>query len=124
MRRATLTTTVAAILIGLVLLCIEATPALTGLFFAPFALGPLCITLLLALLFSERRAEAILLASTVLYMAWFGYLYMDIFHWHPDPQSAIGLLLAGLYALPVMLTFWAVAGRRQHIANHQPIKRT
>ncbi|KGI77089.1 hypothetical protein [Oleiagrimonas soli] len=123
MRRAALTVTALAFLAGTGLICIQAKPAMAGLFFVPFALGPLCITLFLAILFTDRRAERVLLMSTALYAAWFGYVYVDIFHWHADPQSAIGLLFVGVYALPVLLVFWIVAGRMQHTANRSPAAR-
>lgn len=78
-------------------------------FIVPLALGPMAVTLLLTCFCHRPLSLALLMTSTVLYAAWFFLVYLDVFYWHLDPQSAIALLFVGIYSLPVMLPLWAVA---------------
>jgi len=89
------------------LVCLMSKSDIIGaLFVLPFALGPLFISLIVAAVSHFRSCQNILIVGSVLYSAWFGYAFLDIFYWHPDPQSAIGLLFVGALSLPVMIPIW------------------
>lgn len=98
---------------GSLALCIQATSFYAGLFFVPFAFGPLVITVILSFALRSRSAQVLLATSSVLYAAWFGYIYADAFYLNPDPQSPIAFLFIGVYAVPVLVVFWIAAGVSQ-----------
>ena len=100
---------------GIAALMSKAEPASGALFFVPFALGPLAVSLLLAAMLPRRPSQVALIIGSVAYAAWFGFVFLDVFHWHADPQSAIALVFIGAYSLPVMIPIWIVSlalGRR------------
>ena len=66
------------------------------------------VSLFLALLAVGRICQVTLIIASVLYAAWFSYLYMGSFYLDPTPQSGLILLFVGLNSLPVMLTLWVV----------------
>ena len=78
------------------------------LFFIPFALGPLFVSLMLAAIEHERSCQITLIIGSVLYAVWFGFVFLDAFYWHIDPQSSIALIFIGIYSLPVMIPVWIV----------------
>lgn len=85
------------------------------LFFLPFALGPLFVTFALAFFCDRTVALWLLLLSAEGYLFWFFYVYLDVFYWHPDPQSTAALLFVGVHSLPLMLPLWAAAWwKRRH----------
>ena len=65
-------------------------------------------SLFLALFAVWRTCQVTLIIASVLYAAWFSYLYMGSFYLDPNPQSGLILLFVGLNSLPVMLTLWVV----------------
>ncbi len=78
----------------------------------PFALGPLFVSLAVAIEWrSSTRAQLTLAFSSFLFTIWFFTVFMDVFYWHPDPQSPIALLVVGIYSLPFMFIAWLVAWR-------------
>ena len=79
------------------------------LFMVPFALGPLVLSLLLALFMSNKASQMTLIIGSVLYGGFFIHLYGGLFHRSPSPQSGIGLLFIGFYSLRVMIPIWYVA---------------
>ena len=79
------------------------------LFMVPFALGPLVLSLLLALVMPNKASQITLIIGSVLYAGFFIYLYGGLFHRSPSPQSGIGLLFIGFYSLRVMIPIWCVA---------------
>ena len=105
---------------GSLVLCSHATPFFAGLFFVPFAFGPLAVTLGLSVLLRSKPAQAVLTVSSVLYAVWFGYVYLQAFHLNSDPQSPIAFLFVGVYALPVLIGFWIAAGVTQWRTTTQP----
>jgi hypothetical protein len=116
MRELVVYCSVCAITAGLAVLAIKGSTAWAAvLFLAPFSLGPLLITLILAFFCERAVSLALLLASTCLYSAWFAYVYLDAFYWHVDPQSAIAMVVVGIYSLPVMLPLWSVAYRMRKL---------
>jgi len=99
--------------VGSLILCLHATPFYSGLFFVPFAFGPLVVTLGLSFLLRCKHAQRLLTISSLAYAAWFGYIYLQAFYLNPDPQSPIAFLFVGVYALPVLVVFWIAAGVMQ-----------
>ncbi len=109
MRIFAVTSTVLAITAGLIFLGRQSDSTGGLLFFVPFTLGPLFVTLLLDFFVHRRLALGLLLASTLIYFAWFLFVYLSAFYWHPDAQGAIALLFIGIYSLPVMIPLWITA---------------
>lgn len=108
--------TLACLIIGILVLLFVSDSIVGALFFLPFSLGPLLVSLLLAANSPSKRSQKALLIGTVLYAAWFTYIYLEVFHWHPDPQGAIAMLFVGALSLPVMIPVWIIsliAMRRQ-----------
>ena len=79
------------------------------LFMVPFALGPLFLSLLLALVMPNKASQITLIIGSVLYGGFFIYFYDRLFYGSPSPQSGIGLLFIGFYSLRVMIPIWCVA---------------
>ena len=79
------------------------------LMMTPFALGPLAVSLLVALFARTKASQITLIVGSVLYGGFFIYLYIQLYYVSPSPQSGIGLLFIGFYSLPVMLVVWAVS---------------
>jgi len=75
----------------------------------PFALGPLFLSLLLALVMPNKASQITLIIGSVFYGGFFIHLYGGLFHRSPSPQSGIGLLFIGFYSLRVMIPIWCVA---------------
>lgn len=109
MKTLAVTTTILAITAGTVLLGKQSSSPDGLLFFVPFTLGPLFVTLLLGFIVRRKLALGLLLTSTLIYFAWFLFIYLSAFYWHLDAQSAIALLIIGIYSLPVMIPLWIVA---------------
>ena len=97
---------VAVILAGLVM-CLMVLPLPGAPFFAIFALWPLGVSAALTKFAEGTVAQIIMALSTVLYGGWFGYVYMETFHWHPDP-GGLALVFVGFLALPVFAIFWGI----------------
>jgi hypothetical protein len=91
---------------GIFILASIAQDFLAVMFMAPFSLGPLVVSLVLALFALRKACQITLILGSVLYAAWFNYLYVGAFHQHPSPQSGIILLFIGFYSLPVMIPVW------------------
>lgn len=95
--------------VGCIVLLSESSSIGGTLFFIPFSLGPLLVSIALTFYVWSRLSLIILAGGSVLYGVWFGYVYMSAFHWHIDPQSAIALLFVGIYSLPAMIPVWLIA---------------
>jgi hypothetical protein len=95
--------------IGTLLLCSKSEPFLGGLFFVPFAFGPLTVTIGLAFACRSTLAQYLLTVSSALYGAWFAFVYVQACYVNPDPQSPIVFLFVGIYAIPVLAIFWIAA---------------
>ncbi|QDU11856.1 hypothetical protein V202x_52810 [Gimesia aquarii] len=106
-------TTALVVTIGTLLLCSQSNPPYAGLFFVPFAFGPLAVTAVLSCVLLSTRAQTMLTISSVVYALWFGYIYAQAFYINPDPQSPIAFLFIGIYAVPVLAIFWIAAGLTQ-----------
>ena len=90
-------------------LCSRSASFFSGLYFVPFALGPLFVSLVFAgVLKAKKRSQVALTIGSVLYGFWFAFAFLDIFYWHQDPQSGIALLFVGVYSLPGMAIVWIV----------------
>jgi hypothetical protein len=76
------------------------------LFFIPFALGPLFVSLFLTAVSQNKSLQIVLTIGSILYAAWFGFIFLSAFYWHVDPQSAIALIFVGIYSLPAMIPIW------------------
>ncbi len=79
------------------------------LVFVPFSLGPLFLSLLVAVFSPQRSSQIVLSLGSILYAVWFGFVFLDVFYWHLDPQSAVALLFTGIYSLPVLIPLWLVS---------------
>jgi hypothetical protein len=99
-------TTAILVIIGTIMLMSESDPFFGALFFVPFALGPLLVSLAIAAKSPYRSCQLILTISSLLYAAWFVLVFLDVFYWHLDPQSAIAFLFVGIYSLPIMIPVW------------------
>jgi hypothetical protein len=100
--------TAIVVMIGTLLLCSKSDPFLGGLFFVPFAFGPLAGTIGLAFACRSTLAQYLLTVSSVSYGAWFAFIYVLAFG-SPDPQSPIAFLFVGIYAVPVLAIYWIAA---------------
>ena len=78
------------------------------LFMAPFTLGPLFFSLVLALFARRIACQIALIIGSVLYAAWFYYLFNDIVS-SRDAQGGLALFLIGILSLPVMCGVWSLA---------------
>jgi hypothetical protein len=98
-----------------------------ALFFLPFSFGPLLVNAAIGVFCRVRGAQIILVLAAVAYFGWFGWIYMSVVHWHPDPQGPIAFLFVGAYALPVLLPMWIaaaiVAVRSTNLPN-KPVEAT
>ena len=97
------------LVIGTLALMSKSEPIIGALFFIPFALGPLFVSLLIAAIAPYQACQITLILGTVLYTAWFGFIFLSAFYWDVDPQSPIALIFIGIYSLPVMIPIWVVA---------------
>lgn len=111
--------TLVALSAGIFALMTKSRPIIGALFFVPFALGPLFVSMKIAATSPYRSCQIILAIGTGLYAVWFGFIFLDAFYWNLDPQSAIALLFIGLYSLPVMIPIWlgALALKRRNQMN-------
>jgi hypothetical protein len=80
-----------------------------ALFFIPFALGPLFVSLVLAVASHSRSFQKALIIGSILYATWFGFVFLSAFYWYVDPQSVIALIFVGIYSLPVMIPIWIIS---------------
>lgn len=78
-------------------------------FFLPFTMVPFVVTAYFATLWRAFWSQAVVLAITAAYAAWFSYIYVQVTIQHPDPQSPIAFLFVGIYALPVLVPLWILA---------------
>lgn len=101
-------TTIIILALGVAALLAKSEPVLSGLFFVPFALGPLFVSIFLSIISPSKSCQITLSIGSILYALWFGYIYLDAFYWHLDPQSAIALVFIGIYSLPVMILVWII----------------
>jgi hypothetical protein len=99
---------------GIFALMSEAEPLSGAFFFVPFSLGPLFISLILAFISPIRSCQTTLVVGSLLYAAWFGFVFLNAFYLHLDPQSALALLFIGIYSLPVMIPIWLVTLALKH----------
>ncbi len=76
---------------------------------AGFVLWPLLVSLVLSVWMIHGPCQKALVVGTVLYGLWMGLVCLDAFVWHVDAQSAVGLVVAMVVALPVMLVVWLFA---------------
>ena len=112
--------TACLLVVGIFILASNARSLPAVLFFVPFALGPLVVSLFLALFALRRACQITLIIGSVLYAAWFGYLYIGAFYLHPSPQSGIILLFVGFYSLPGMLPVWGLTLGLMSSARQNP----
>jgi hypothetical protein len=96
------------LVVGTLILMSKSEPINGALFFVPFALGPLFISLVIAATSPYRSCQIILTVGSGVYAVWFGFVFLDAFYWHLDPQSSIALISIGIYSLPVMIPIWLI----------------
>ena len=80
-----------------------------GLFMSAMVFWPLAVSLALSGWMIHGPCQKALIVGTVLYGLWMGLVCLDAFVWHVDAQSAFGLVVAMVVALPVMLVVWLFA---------------
>lgn len=92
------------------------------LFFAPFTLLPLLGCLMMAVMLKSTPGQAIVLASVILYIAWFSFIYIDVTWLHVDANGSLMFLFVGAYAFPVLLVIWLIAGGVDFLARRSATK--
>jgi hypothetical protein len=97
------------VIIGTLMVCGRANGFLGGLFFLPFLFGPLMLAWIPMWICRSERSQGVFLLANLAYAIWFLYVYLDVFHFHPDANSVIGLLFVGLYSLPILLCLCVIA---------------
>lgn len=102
-------TTAVMLMIGTLVLMSKSKSLFGAMFFVPFALGPLFVSLIIAAASAYRSCQIILTVGSGLYAAWFGYLFLSAFCWNVDAQSPIVVVFIGIYSLPVMIPIWISA---------------
>lgn len=118
-------TSLVGVVAGLLVLIAKEVSPVGALFFLPFSFGPLLVTAAIGAFCRGRTPQVILTVAAGAYMAWFAWLYMEIFFWHPDPQSPVALVFVGAYSLPILLPMWIAAViievRRTNRANRASV---
>ena len=79
------------------------------LFFLAFCGFPTVVSIILSAISKNSLSHILILASSILYGAWFAYVVYDAFFVHLDPQSGLVFLFVGFYFLPVLLPLWISA---------------
>lgn len=106
------------LLTGFLMLIPKSSGVLGALLLALFSLGPtLSVTMVLAAYLPQRWPQILLGIAGIASSACFAWAYLDVFHWHSDPQSPVGLIFVGVYSLPLLIPIWllAFAARRYRI---------
>lgn len=101
---------VAVVRIGTLLVCLHADGLVTAIDFFPFTFGPLLLAWIPMWMFRTTRCQRMLVFASLAYAIWFLYVYVDVFHLHPDANSVIGRLFVGFYSFPVLLILCFIAG--------------
>jgi len=109
-------TTVSVVILGEVFVCWMSGSIIAALFIASFLLGPLAVTAILACMWPSSAAQSVLSLSSICYAVWFVLACVLIFT-SPSSTASIGMLFVGLYAIPVLVIFWFVAGIKQQRAT-------
>lgn len=94
---------------------LQSDPILGPLLFVAFAMFPHAVSHTLCYLESFKHAPLAIMTAMIVHTGWIGFLYLDAFYLHPDPQATLVFVFAGVFALPVLIPIWAVAlllGRR------------
>jgi hypothetical protein len=97
------------VIVGSLMLCVQTAYFITGLIFVPVVFGPVLLHLWFSRMWKSRYSDWILSAASLIFAVWFLFVYLDVFAFHPGPQSPVALLLIGIYALPILALFWAGA---------------
>ena len=107
------------LLAGTLWLMGEADAWFWGIVLMPFAFGPLIVSLVISAISRYRPCQWILVVSSVLYAGWFWFMYLYAMSWNPGAQSALFVMVVGVYSLPVMIPVWLVTlrWRRNSIKN-------
>jgi len=79
-------------------------------FFFLFTMSPFVINAVLTLRWRSSVAQSLILVASLVYTPWFAFVFVDVNYLHPDPQGPIAFLFVGVFAAPVLLILWVVAG--------------
>jgi hypothetical protein len=79
----------------------------------PFILGPHMVSHVLCFFLKSKGSGTVLCIGILAYLAWFFFIYIDVFFLNPDPQSPIALLFVGLLSLPVMIPIWLISAAKE-----------
>ena len=101
-------TTALLLVVGTLVLMSTSEQLIGALFFVPFALGPLFVSLVIAVNSPYRSCQIILTVGSGLYSAWFGFVFLNAFYYHVDAQSSIALIFIGIFSLPIMIPIWLI----------------
>lgn len=120
MKSFTFIITLLAIVSGTCVVCSSLFIVFVGLVLGPILLSPLFITLVMSKLLSGTGTQIILLCSTAIYFPYFIYLFC----FRLGPEGYFDFL-ALMYAAPIMILLWFVAGalsltRAEQIAASAP----
>ena len=72
----------------------------------PFFVTPYIVTAWLALRWRSFWSQLVLLFTTIAHVGWFVYVYTASMH---DAQGGVAMLLAGIYAAPVLFILWWIS---------------
>ena len=72
----------------------------------PFFVTPYMVTAWLALRWRAFWSQVVLLFTTIAHVGWFVYVYTASMH---DAQGGIAMLIAGIYAAPVLFILWLIS---------------
>ena len=93
-------------------------------FSLPFAYIYLLLNIYLINKLIGKGSQIILLLLTVFYLSWFTFLVIDAFVVHLDAQSGIVIIIAPVYAFPVMVLGWIAASFFNDRKDESRISRT
>ena len=71
-----------------------------------------------------KGSQLLLLLLTIFYISWFTFLVIDAFVVHLDAQSVIVIIIAPVYAFPIMVLGWIAASLFNDRKDESRISRT
>lgn len=102
------------LLVAALALWLQSTGEAAALPMVVIGVWPMIVTVLLSLWLRALLSQNILLLANILYFLWIGWIYIEVFYRHPDPQGALALWVTGVLSLAVILPLWiwAIVKRR------------
>ena len=110
MEKSSLIATVAAIVIVSIAMFCALWQSWVLLAWSTVSLVPMFISLACAFLFPKPSCQLTLAVGSILYTPWMVFVVAYGFLLNPGPLSALAFFVGPLYALPVMIIVWVIAG--------------